>query len=149
MHLDAGLANDACRAVDLDVAERHRRGGVASARALVAAHVGAHAGEQLRHAERLFDVVVGAGVEGAHLVFFVGARRKHDHRHLRPGAQLANQIGTVAVGQTEVGDDEVGPARRRVDQALLDRLGLEHAPAFGLERGANEAPDVAVVFDQQ
>ena len=37
-------------------------------RRLVAAEGGAEAGEELVHAERLGDVVVGAGVEGGDLV---------------------------------------------------------------------------------
>ena len=43
---------------------------------------GAQAGEQLVHAERLGDVVVGAGVERRNLVALGVADRQHDDRHL-------------------------------------------------------------------
>ena len=42
---------------------------------------GAQAGEQLVHAERLGDVVVGAGVERGDLVALAVAHREHDDRH--------------------------------------------------------------------
>ncbi len=73
--------------VDLDVAERQPGGAVAVAQALLAAQVGAHPRQQLGHAEGLLDVVVGAGVERAHLVALLGAGREHQHRHVRSGAQ--------------------------------------------------------------
>ena len=44
---------------------------------------GADARQQFLGAERLRDVVVGAGVERAHLVAFGAARRQHQDRHAR------------------------------------------------------------------
>ena len=62
-------------------------------------------GEQLADAERLGDVVVGAGVERRDLVGLLAARREHDDRHRRPFAQPPDHLEPVEVGQAEVQDD--------------------------------------------
>jgi hypothetical protein len=65
----------------------------------------AQAGEQLVHAEGLGEVVVGAGVEGGHLVLSCG---QHDDWSLGPAAQSVDDVDAVDVGQAEVEDDQVG-----------------------------------------
>ena len=85
----------------------------------------AHARQQLADAERLGQVVVGAGVERRDLVVLAAARRQHDDRHRRPLAQVADEVDAVAVGQSEVEQHQVGRARAGVDQAALLRLGLD------------------------
>jgi hypothetical protein len=97
--------------VDLDVAERHAGGAVGVAQALLPAPVGAHPRQQLGHAERLLDVVVGAGVERAHLVALFGTGREHQHRHVRSCAQAHDELDAVAVGQAEIDDHQIGLSR--------------------------------------
>ena len=53
------------------------------------------------------------------------------------------------VGQAEVEDDQVGLARARLDDPARQRLGLEDTIALGFERRAHEAPDLAIVLDDQ
>src|SRR5207248_6695394 len=81
-HLDDGgvSADLARRDVDDDVAELER----VRRRRLVAvttAKRGADAREELREAERLRDVVLGAELEPRDLVDLAGAGRKNDDRH--------------------------------------------------------------------
>ena len=65
--------------------------------ALQAAKGDAHAGEQLLYRERLHQVVVGAGVEGRHLVGVLQARRQHDDRQRRPAPQRTDNVHAVAI----------------------------------------------------
>ena len=73
----------------------------------------AQPGEQLVHAERLGDVVVGAGVEGVDLVEAVGPTGQHEDRDVGPAAQPGDDLGAVHVGQAEVEDDERRAGGRR------------------------------------
>ena len=81
----------------------------------------AEPGEELVHAERLGDVVVGAGVEGGDLVGLAFAHREHDDRHVGPAAQAADHLDAVDAGQAEVEDDEVGVLARGERRALPRR----------------------------
>ena len=83
-----------------------------------AAGHGPEAGEQLVHAERLGDVVVGAGVEGVDLVDAVGATGQHQDRHVGPAPESGDHLGAVHVREAEVEDDHV----RRVGRGRLERL---------------------------
>ena len=74
---------------------------------------GAQAREQLVHAERLRDVVVGAAVERHHLVALPRASRQHDDRRAAPAAQALDHVVAVHVRQAEVQDHHVGRMARR------------------------------------
>ena len=69
---------------------------------------GPQAGEQLVHAERLGDVVVGAGVEGGDLVVLGAAADSTMIGHRGPAPQALDHLDAVDAGQTEVEDDDVG-----------------------------------------
>ncbi|MFN7977625.1 MAG: hypothetical protein U0P30_05770 [Vicinamibacterales bacterium] len=70
-----------------------------------------HARRQLTRAERLGDVVVGAGVEAGHAIALGRARREHDDRHGGGGrtlAQDAAHLEAVEYRQVQVEDHEIG-----------------------------------------
>ena len=92
-------------------------------RRLVAAQRGADAGQQLVHAERLGDIVVGARVEGGHLVGLGVADRQHDDRDLRPSPEAADDLGAVDVGKPEIEEDDVGMRGRRLAEGLAAGAG--------------------------
>ena len=69
---------------------------------------GAHAGEELVHAERLGDVVVGSRVERVDLVGLFATDGEHDDRNLGPAAQAADDFDAVNVGQSDVEQHDVG-----------------------------------------
>jgi hypothetical protein len=88
-------AGDAPAEVDRHVAElehSHRQ---------LAAHMPSydrsHPRQQLRCAERLHDVVVGAVLECSKALRFGGACRQHDDRHRRPRANGGDDVEAVAV----------------------------------------------------
>ena len=84
-----------------------------------AAGHGAEAGEQLVHAERLGDVVVGAGVEGLDLVEAVGPAGEHQDGYVGPAAEAGDDLGAVHVGQAEVEDHHVGRVGGRAVSASV------------------------------
>ena len=63
--------------------------------------------EQLLAAERLHDVVVGAGPETAHLVDLATPRGEQDHRHVAQVAQALERLEAVELGHREIEDDDV------------------------------------------
>src|SRR3984957_18142152 len=69
----------------------------------------AEPGEELVHAERLRDVVVGPGVERGDLLVLRPPHRQDDDRRRGPAADPVNDLGAVHVGQAKVEDDRVGP----------------------------------------
>jgi hypothetical protein len=75
------------------------------------------------------------------------ARRKHDHRHLRPGSQITDEIDAVTVGQTEIEHHQVGAAGAGLDQAALHAVGLEDLKPFAFKRQFDEAADVGFILD--
>ena len=76
----ARLGHRMCPEIQLDRADFESRFGGALYRPLppAAAQLRPNARDQLAMAERLGQVVVGAGLESAHLVLFRIQRRKHD-----------------------------------------------------------------------
>ena len=77
---------------------------------------GAQPGQQLVHAERLGDVVVGAGVERVDLVGLSVRPESTRIGHVGPAAQPGDDLDAVDVGQAEVEDHE-----RRAGAAAASR----------------------------
>ena len=108
----------------------------------------ADAGQQFAGTERLAHVVVGAGVEGDDLVALLAARRQHDDGHRAPLAQAANHLQAVHVGQAQVHDHHIGLPRGDLDQAIGAGGRLEEPVALAGQGGAQEAPDLGLVLDE-
>ena len=79
----------------------------------------AHAREQLLHAERLGDVIVGAEIERLHLGGFVAAARQHhDRKVLSSRTDLAQQLESLHIGKAEIENDEVGLVGHQFERGL-------------------------------
>ena len=116
---------------------------------LGAADLGPRAGRELEHAERLGDVVVGAGIEEVDFLMLGVSRRQHDDRHRGPLANLAAHVHAGHVGQTEIEHDEVGPRRRRrLDPGRPVRRFLDPGGDV-VERVANSATNLRLVVDDE
>ena len=72
-----------------------------------AAQKGAHAGDELAHAEGLRQVVVAADLEAHHLVELGVARGEEQHGHRGLRAQTAAQLVAVHAGQHDVEHEQV------------------------------------------
>ena len=85
-----------------------------------AAQVGLDARQQLRHLERLGDVVVGAELEADDLVDHLAARGEHDHRRLDAAlAQLAADVEAAHARQHQVEQQQVERIARRAFEPAL------------------------------
>jgi hypothetical protein len=111
---------------------------------------GPDAGQQLGEAERLGDVVVGAGVQAHDRVHLVGARGQDEDRHGVPlGAQPPGHLQAVHAGQPEVEHTQIDAALDAGIQrggAVLAYLNLVPLPAQGAGQGFR---DGRVVLGEQ
>ena len=71
----------------------------------------AYAGQKLRRAEGLCNVVVRAQIQCLNLVPLAVAGGKHDYRHLRPLADVFDYVHAVHIGQAEIQQHHVGAVR--------------------------------------
>ena len=69
----------------------------------------AHPGQELGDAERLGDVVVGAGIERRDLAALVVAAGEHQDRGVAQRLELGQERHAVAVGQAQVEQDQLRP----------------------------------------
>ena len=109
----------------------------------------AHARQQFRHAERLGEVVVGAGVERVDLVALLSARREHDDRPGVPLPEPARHLDAVGVRESEIEQDEVRVPAGGLGQAVAGGGRLDQPVRFGRQRRAQETPHRQFVLDEQ
>src|SRR5437667_188534 len=106
--------------------------------------------EELVEGERLYEIVVGAGVESFDAIADGRARGQHEDRDLIAGGpQAAADLDTVETGQTEIEDDGVVRVRHRELQAggaLPGEVSLVAGPA---QRPLDGIPDSGLIFDQK
>src|ERR1700743_1369350 len=109
----------------------------------------AEPGEKLVHAERLRDVVVGAGVERGDLLMLRPPHRQDDDRRGGPAADPVNDLGAVHVGQAKVEDDRVGPLAGNGGEA---RAAVDRGGHLVIARGQvdpQRAQDRRLVVDDE
>jgi len=115
--------------------------------------LGPHARQQFLGAERLGDVVVGAGIQAADDVALGIGTGQHDDGH--PAAllaQLGAEVAAVAIGQADIQQDGI------VADIQIGQLGLGVFGILGLDRGklavegqvfGKGYPQRGIVFDDQ
>ena len=106
---------------------------------------------QLLHAERLADVVVGAGLEAGDAVVGVAQGGEHDDRHVRPVdvAQDAAHLQAAEAGQHHVEHDHVRSDCGGRARALGAAGGDLHRQSVALEVAAHDVAHLGVVLDDQ
>jgi hypothetical protein len=122
-----------------------------STRPAGAAQHGADAAAQLGQAERLGDVVVGAGLEALHRVGLAVERGEHDDRdHVALGAQLARDVvARRPRPQRDVEQHHVEAVLRRVRERLLAVGHRGDVVALARERALDQRAEVRLVVDDQ
>ena len=107
---------------------------------------------QLLEIEGLGQVVVGAGVEAAHLVLGAAQGGEHQDRDAR-GPLVAPQPlaegEAIHLGQHQIQQDQVGAVLKGQGLALDAVIGAVHLKATMLQVARHQVAHVAVVFDQQ
>ncbi len=117
-----------------------------------AAQHGADTRHQLGRRERLGDVVVGAGVEAAHAIALLTARRQHDDRQVGGGglaAQLPANLDPRHQRQHPVEQDEIGRVVLHRGERLLAVIGDRDVEACLLEVVAQQLDQCGLVLDDQ
>ena len=109
-----------------------------------------HASQQFLDAERLDDVVVGAGAQTADAVGRRIARGQEDHRHLRAGrAQVVQHAEAVEAGHHHVEHDQVRVVLGDRHQGRRAVVGGDRLEAVEAQRGRDEVGDVVLVVDDE
>ena len=107
-------------------------------------------GEQLADAERLGQVVVGAGVERLDLVLVLAARRDHDDRRCastRADARVTSRPSNRG-GRGRAGSRR-GSAPRPARARPLPVVALDQSVAVRRQRGAQEPQHLRLVLDDE
>ena len=119
------------------------------------AHAAQHragADHQLLRAERLGDIIVGAGFKPAQAVVLLAARGQHDDRQVGGGglaAQAAAQLDSADPLDHPVEHDQVGADLVDQDQRLLAAGGRGDGVAGAGKVELHQVGDGAVVLDQE
>ena len=105
--------------------------------------------QQLRRAERLGDIVIGAAVQGGHLFAFLGAGRNHNDRQGVPLPQLPQKLQPVGVRQSEIQQQHLvfRPVQRRT--GLCRTGGHLHGVAVALQHRLHKITDGKLVLHDQ
>ena len=108
-----------------------------------------HTGHQLKHAERLGQVVVGAEFKTQHAVEFSGLGRQHQDGRIPRARAAAADLQTIHPRQHEVENDQLVTAGLGLGQCghtITDQLAL--TAKFG-ELQHDQTPNVRIVLDHQ
>src|SRR5260370_30559943 len=132
--------------VEIAGAYRFRRGFFAGGNT---PQVGAHARQQLVHAQRLGHVIVSAGIQSFNFGFLFPAHGENDDRHLGTLAHGATKLYATHAGHGKVGDYQVG---KPVECGLIAALAVRRRPDFvtlRTQRSLAHTRDLGLAIDHQ
>jgi hypothetical protein len=148
VHVTAGLRDEPRRQVDGEIANLEARRCLRR-RSSSATKLGAHARLKLTRAERLRDVVVGAGVERGDFFRLLVPGREDDDRHRCEGAQFFANLAAIPVGKPEIQDDQGRLFSRRAVEPLSARGSLDDARVTIVKRIPSQATNLRLVVDDR
>jgi hypothetical protein len=108
-----------------------------------------HPGDELRVAERLGDVIIGAGPQAAHLVRLLAVRGEHEHGNLTQLADPLQDSPPVHLREPDVQDHDVRALAVKRAQAFPAVARRGHREPVPAQRRAHAERDVPIVLDQQ
>src|SRR5262249_9118518 len=147
LHLLVGDLDDAPHQIDREIADPEHR--ALPMHLQLMAQRRPHAREQLVHAERLGDVVVGAEIERRDLAGLVPAARQDRDRHaLVARAQGAQEVEALHVGQPEIENDQIRLLLQELQRGLAVRR-FQHLIALRGEAHAQQLANRGLVVDHQ
>ena len=106
-----------------------------------------HPRHELTRAERLHEVVVGAGGKARDALFLAGFGREHQDRHVGAATDLSADLLARDIGQHEVEDDECRLEALRKREAFGTTGGSEDVVAVLLEVGLDDLSNRWFVVD--
>ena len=104
---------------------------------------------ELGDAERLREVVIGAGIEGGHLVPFLVSRREHEDRRRAIGPDPMDHGEPADPRETQVDDHQVRPSLFPSKQRGFTVGCLRHVIPAGAEVGGDHPSCRLVILDEQ
>ena len=111
---------------------------------------GPQPGQQLVHAERLGHVVVGAGVEGLHLVHALVSGGQDDDRHRAAAPGYRRMTSTPPIpGSPRSSSDHVGMVAASLFEPVLARAGHHHLVALGAQAQIERLHQRSIVVADQ
>ena len=110
---------------------------------------GADAGQQFGGAEGLDQVVIGAVVQGLHLVVLVVAGGDHHHGQVGPLADGLQHLHAVHVGKAQVQDYHVRAVGGDHGQGLLAGTDDDGVEAVGGEDHGDKVADGLLILHDQ
>jgi hypothetical protein len=113
------------------------------------AQQGADPRQQLGNAERLDDVIVGAGVQCRDLLALSLPHGKDQDGDAGPFANAPDDVLAVEIGQSKIENDEIGRVGGRVCDALAAGRGFADGEPMRLECDAQEPADLRLVVDDE
>ena len=146
MYVLSASAHGAAFEIDTQILRGNRRERVGRRRA---AKRRANACQQFFHSERLRNVIIGAGIERTHFVFFRAAHGQNDDRDTRAGAYFAAGLEAVHSRHIHIENDEIRPLAAHRRESHLAVFSFENRVALRGKRGAHHAPDLRFVIDHE
>jgi len=104
---------------------------------------------QALHVHRLHHVVGGPQAQRLHRALDAGVPGDHHHLGRIARLEVGDQVDALAVGQLQVGEQDVGLQPRHVDARRAQRVGLGDAEAFRLGELAQPFERFGVVVYEQ
>ena len=106
----------------------------------------ADASHQFLGAERLDDIIVGAGIEGLDFVAFGVANGEHDDGDVARLANFAADVQAGHAGHVDVEKNQGGVIGAKLFEGLFACLGFEDGVALGAESCADDAANLRLVI---
>ena len=108
------------------------------------------AGQQLRHFERLGEIIVRAQLQPGDPVGDVATRCKHEDRQIDSAmAQFPADVESASAGQHDIEDGHLEIAAGRLNQSMLSVSASLYGVALPVQPLGQEKGEIAFVFDQQ
>ena len=114
-----------------------------------APEVRANTCDQFAMAERLGQVVVGAGLQSTNFVIFRVESREHDHGQRRPTPQLLEDVEPFRCAQINVEHDQVRMALLEQAQSSRGVMGRDRLQARPSKGKSQYIDQLAIVVNQQ
>src|SRR5690606_5833503 len=86
---------------------------------------------------------------GKHLFLLLTARGEHHDSRIRAGSEIAQKFLAIAIGQTQIHDDQIRLDCRRHRNRFCHGNNLGDLPFLVRQALANHCPDMRIVFKQQ
>ena len=110
---------------------------------------GADAGQQLGGAEGLHQIVVGAVIQGVHLVVLMVPGGHHHHRQVGPFAHGLEHLHAVHIRQTQVQNNQVRAVGGDHGQRFFTAAHDDGVIPIGVEDHGDEVADALLILHDQ